>query len=144
MRNLTATICLTIAVLLGVTGCTTGGCGVYRSCSPQEAADIGIRISMKEHRKELFAAMKNNTLYIAVMCPDPLGYMGYLPNNFDTFFKEYGDRPLIKGEIVVVDGMGTRCHVKSWNKVSNPSERKKWNPIKRWQKLTNLKQHVSK
>lgn len=93
--------------------------------TPEEAANVGLQISMKEHRNELFAAIRNNTPYIAVSCPQPIGYMGYLPRSFDSFFERYGDRPLIKGETIVVNKIGTHCVIESWNKASNPSDQRK-------------------
>ena len=122
MRNLTATICLMIAVLLGVTGCAKK--------TPQEldaeskaAVNSGVRVSMGEHRKELFAAIRNNTPYISLMCPFPFGFLGYFPEKFDWFFEKYGNRPLVEGSKVNING--TLCSVNSWNKVLNPSEQRK-------------------
>ena len=118
MIRLTAYISLTLAVLLGPMGCN------MLSKTPREAADIAIRADMKENRKELFAAIKENKPYIALFCPDPSGYMGYLlPWQFDHFFKSYGDKPLVEDKKFVMGG--DVCQLKSWNKVSSPSEQKK-------------------
>jgi hypothetical protein len=111
IRRLTTTICLTVAVLFGSAGCST---------TPQEAANSGIRKSMERLRSELIVAIGNNSPYIIVMCPDPFGMIGYLPEKFDWFFERYGDRPLVEGEIIYLGG--DRCSVSSWDKVVNPSE----------------------
>ena len=110
MRKLTSILCLTIAVLLGSAGCRL---------SPENGINAAIKVTMAEHRKTLATAIRNDTPYITVTCPEPYGVSPYFPEQFDWFFERYGDRPLIKDAIFNV-----KCSVLSWNKVLSPTERK--------------------